>query len=509
MALRSISACSFCHRVFAVKTTLRVMSTAAKLQPHVDFLKGEPHRKHPGVTNLKSLRLPEKLQMAARSIIHRAQVKDLDEKAQNLVHYLWSRKRKVEDKTLRQKALDLEKELRSKAIEQHKDVDEQLLEDRIKKKVLSELRRTTYHWKQLKFDEEMGVVYMAARLAGGFAAVRRALNEIKKRDHSFTPESLLDLVQAWEQSPGLCHFSLSQILFFPHMSLNPFVLFRASRSCWPDSLKEMICVDSSGPMNTLAERLLKGDDEKEEPHFKHVYFRQFLPVSPKFDLVVAAFTLSELPKAADREDVVFTLWRKTNSYLVLVENGTKEGHQILMEARDTLLNKQEETVHDFRPASVFAPCPHELMCPKLAQKPLLPCNFQQRYHTLSLPGQTNHLTEKFSYVILTRAAANDVTGLKPGLDSGLDSGVESGLDSGVDSGLDSGLDWARLIAPVQPRTRHVHCRMCCSDGQLQHVVVTPRKHGRDVYRCARSSDWGDRVPMIQTESDVHSESDEA
>lgn len=46
------------------------MSTAVHAQPKEDFLKGEPHRKHPGVTNLKTLRLPEELQVAARSIIH-------------------------------------------------------------------------------------------------------------------------------------------------------------------------------------------------------------------------------------------------------------------------------------------------------------------------------------------------------------------------------------------------------------------------------------------------------
>lgn len=36
----------------------------------------------------------------------------------------------------------------------------------------------------------------------------------------------------------------------------------------------------------------------------------------QFDLVTAAFTLSELPGAKDREEAVRTLWRKTNSYLV-------------------------------------------------------------------------------------------------------------------------------------------------------------------------------------------------
>ena len=46
------------------------MSAAAHPQSQVDFLKGETHKKHPGVTNLKTLRLPEELQTAAQSIIH-------------------------------------------------------------------------------------------------------------------------------------------------------------------------------------------------------------------------------------------------------------------------------------------------------------------------------------------------------------------------------------------------------------------------------------------------------
>lgn len=60
--------------------------------------------------------------------------------------------------------------------------------------------------------------------------------------------------------------------------------------------------------------------------------------------------------------------------------------------------------------------------------------------------------EKFSYLIVTRSdpAEEETEGVK----------------------------WARLIAPVQRRTRHVHCRVCGPDGQPQHLVVTARKHGR-------------------------------
>uniref|UniRef100_A0A673AYY2 Ribosome assembly protein METTL17, mitochondrial n=1 Tax=Sphaeramia orbicularis TaxID=375764 RepID=A0A673AYY2_9TELE len=445
MASRSYIACVLCQRAVQLKMTYRVSTT-------VDFLKGALHRKHPGVTNLNTLRLPEELQVAALSIMR------LQERTQSLTNFLWSRKRAIEDVTLKQKAISLEKELWEKEMAKRGDFHN----TEVYSKYMDNLN--LFVWLMVlcfRYDEDLGVVYMAARLAGAYAAVRRALNEIKKRDSCFTPHSLLDFGSG-----------LGTVVW-------------ASHSCWGDSLKEMVCVDSSGPMNTLAERLLKGDDERGEPHIKHVYFRQFLPVSPKvqFDVVVAAFTLSELPNVKDREDAVFTLWRKTSSYLVLVENGTKEGHQMLMEARDTLLNKQEKTVIDPRPASVFAPCPHELMCPKLAHAPIVPCNFQQMYHPLPLPGHNEQLMEKFSYLILTRADQAK---------------VETQRD----------VEWARLIAPVQPRSRHVHCRMCCPDGQLQHLVVTARKHGRDVYRCARNSNWGDQVPVIQkAEEDILSDSE--
>ncbi|XP_035026328.1 methyltransferase-like protein 17, mitochondrial [Hippoglossus stenolepis] len=438
----------------------RRMSTAAQSQSEVDFLKGELHRKHPGVTNLKTLSLPEELQTAAKSIIHRAPVTRLPERTHSFANFLWSRKRAVEDVTLRRTAVSLERELWKKAMEKGGDIDEDALGDRIKRKVFSELKRTTYHWTALKYDEELCVVYMAARLAGGYAAVRRALNEIKKRDPSFAPQSLLDFGSG-----------LGTVVW-------------ASHSHWAASLKEMVCVDSSAPMNILAERLLKGDDEQAQPHIQQVYFRQFLPVSPKvqFDLAVAAFTLSEIPGVKEREEAVFTLWRKTSSYLVLVENGTKEGHQILMEARDTLLKKQEKMVHDSRPASVFAPCPHELTCPKLSRELVVPCNFQQRYQPLPLPGHNDRQIEKFSYLILTR--------------------------SGPLEAETEGVNWARLIAPVLRRTRHVHCRTCSPDGKLQHMVVTARKNSRDVYRCARNSDWGDQLPVVdKVEEDDQSDSE--
>ena len=123
------------------------MSAAAPLQSQVDFLKGNPHKKHPGVTNLKTLHLPEELQTAARSIIlsrlscesvtlhtvqdisvaslcdspvsppAEASVPRLKDRARSLTNVLWSRKRAVEDVILRKKAVGLEKELWEKAMQ--------------------------------------------------------------------------------------------------------------------------------------------------------------------------------------------------------------------------------------------------------------------------------------------------------------------------------------------------------------------------------------------------------
>uniref|UniRef100_A0AAY4AW16 Methyltransferase like 17 n=1 Tax=Denticeps clupeoides TaxID=299321 RepID=A0AAY4AW16_9TELE len=416
-----------------------------------DFLNGGPHKKHPGVTNLKTLQLPEELQKGALMLIHAAQVNSLADRARRLSNLLWSRKRKVEDAQLRARAKTLEKSLLEAEKSLNRDEDESQLEARIRKKVFYELRRTTYHWSPLRYDEELGVVYMASRLAGGYAAVKRALYEIKKRDPAFSPHSLLDF------GSGLG------------------TAVWASHSLWPDSLKEMVCVDSSGAMNSLSDQLLRGGSEKNNPLIKEVYFRQFLPVSPKAqsDLVVAAFTLSELGSCEEREEATLTLWRKTSSYLVLVEHGTLEGYQILMEARESLLKNQDKVVVDKRKPSVFAPCPHELPCP--LHQVSVPCNFIQSYCPLPLPGSPERLQEKFSYLIMARTK---IVG---------DIGSE-------------GLAWARLTAPVLRKPRHVHCQLCCSSGELRHVVVTARHHGRDTYRCARNSDWGDRLPVAVVET---------
>ncbi|XP_074838444.1 ribosome assembly protein METTL17, mitochondrial isoform X2 [Carettochelys insculpta] len=381
-----------------------------------DFLGNVPHRRHPGVLHLKSVQLPAELVKAAQLLVEQSSVRGLKEQVVALTNYLWSRKRPPEARELQQRGQDLEQRLREEIQAQAADLRSPWTdskEQRLQQKVLSRLRKTTYHWEALRYTEELSLVYMAARLAGGFAAVSRALHEIRKREPAFAPRTLLDF------GSGTGSVSWS------------------AREIWGQSLREYVCVDTSAPMLALAERLLQGGSKSQAPLFGGVHFRQFLPVSPKvrFDLVVSAFSLQELPSLAERRDTVRTLWRKTDGFLVLVENGTKEGHQILMEAREIVLGGGDKVTHDPREAHVFAPNP---------------------------PAPRGEL---FSFLVLRR-------GRGPG-----------------------GEPWPRITQTVLARARHVHCHLCCPDGQLQHALVTARRHGRDLYRCARLSHWGDRLPV--------------
>ncbi|MCI4377729.1 hypothetical protein PGIGA_G00206940 [Pangasianodon gigas] len=445
---RLCEVCWRCRAAFPLTLTQRCKTAAVPfVQP--EFLRASPHHNHLGVTNLKTVRLPKELQSGALSVIYKSEVKDLSERARKLTNFLWSRKRAVESHELRERAIALEKKWKEKEEERLSDENHVSFENRIRKKVLSELKRTTYHWTPLKYDADLGVVYMAARLAGGYAAVMRALNEIKKRDSSFTPHSLLDFGSG-----------LGTALWAAHTH-------------WGDSLREYVCVDTSTAMNSLAERLLTGGTEGDKPLIKHVYFRQFLPVSPKVqsDLVLAAFSLSELSTQEVREETLLTLWRKTHSYLVLVENGTKEGHEILMEAKDILLKREEKVSCDVRRPVVFAPCTHQLPCPKLLKQPVTPCNFLQPYYPLPVAGNSEPVQEKFSFLVMSRSDLQN----------------------------SEAVQWSRLISPIHRRPRHVQCQICCSNGELKQLAITARHHGRDTYRCARRSDWGDRLPIIHME----------
>ncbi|XP_073751008.1 ribosome assembly protein METTL17, mitochondrial isoform X3 [Callorhinus ursinus] len=384
-----------------------VVPGVSQVDNNSDFLGKRPHRRHPGILHLPCVEVPPALAAAAQSLLLESSMPNVEKQVQALTNYLWSRRLPVEPEELQRRAVHLEE----KFLE---NPDLFQVEEKLREAVLRALRKTTYHWQELSYNESLSLVYMAARLDGGFAAVSRAFHEIRARVPEFQPQTLMDFGSGTGSVTWAAH------------------------SAWGQSLREYMCVDSSAAMLVLAEKLLKGGSESGEPYVPGVFFRRFLPVSPKvqFDVVVSAFSLSELPSKADRTELVQTLWRKTSHFLILVENGTKAGHCLLMDARDLVLKGKEKSPSDPRPGFVFA------------------------------PNKKKQKEEKFSMVILARGSPEEAN------------------------------RWPRITQPVLKRPRHVHCHLCCPDGHMQHAVITARQHGRDLYRCARVSSWGDLLPVI-------------
>lgn len=63
----------------------------------------------------------------------------------------------------------------------------------------------------------------------------------------------------------------------------------------------------------------------------------------------------ELPDTQTRMEKLLTLWNKCDGYLVLVENGTVNGFQLINEAREFLLQQArfgEEPAHLFAPVKL-------------------------------------------------------------------------------------------------------------------------------------------------------------
>lgn len=92
--------------------------------------------------------------------------------------------------------------------------------------------------------------------------------------------------------------------------------------------------------------------------------RYLLPedLADQHDLVVAAYTLSELASPQARLKAAQDLWRSTKGVLVLVEHANLHNFDMLMRVRDTILEEKGVGMWDWQP-TIVGPCPHEMRCP--------------------------------------------------------------------------------------------------------------------------------------------------
>ncbi|KAL3678042.1 hypothetical protein R1sor_020998 [Riccia sorocarpa] len=271
----------------------------------------------------------------------------------------------------------------------------------------------------IEYTDKTTAAYVAARMPAIYGAVHRVLSEVSRRVPDFKPSRLLD----FGSGPGTALWAANEV--------------------WPGVVKKVNIVEPSEPMAHACRSLLKDVQNwpliKSHPSLLDLT-RGDRRAPREHDLVIASYTLGELPCLEDRISLARQLWSYTGDILVLIEPGTPQGSSTIREIRSHILqmerkkmrkrkqmgarlssNKEVETekvsgldssgtsAKTKSGAFVIAPCSHEGRCPMDGLSTW--CHFVQRLQRTSLQRITKRNSalplrayedEKFSFIVLRR-----------------------------------------------------------------------------------------------------------
>ena len=239
-----------------------------------------------------------------------------------------------------------------------------------------------------------------------------------------------------------------------------------------------------------------------------------------YDVVAAPYALWAHGDERERHILLQTLWRLTDpagGVLLLLEKGVPRGFEVIADARARLL--AEHMPASLRSgdelatgsARIVAPCTTHAACP-LYRRPGVSrgrqdlCSLSQRYtrppflQRLLGARERNHAEVRFSFVAVQRGEAGEAATMARAEGWGVQSGAEltaraaAGYD-GEGGGADgftapNPLTLPRLLMPPLKRHGHVTLDVCTPAGTAERWTV-PKSFGRQAYRDARKSQWGD------------------
>ncbi|MFH4979927.1 hypothetical protein AB6A40_006636 [Gnathostoma spinigerum] len=376
-------------------------------------------------------------------------------------------------------------------------------EEYISQEVDKLLKRAKYNWKPLDFDSrEAAAIYCLARLSANYAEIHRVLQELPYSE--FTPESVLD----YGSGSGAG--------------------FWASHMVWGKKVKEYHLVEPIDELSRFAVDIMRGSGDGEQRPLVHpnVILRRHLIPSPShcFDVVIAHRVLCELPSHEDRNELIKTLWNRTNRYLIIIDSDKQSSFEAVLEARDFILvggnevhadetrellsNRgllteevesilNDSSISHFERVSrleeklptdivlptrlprgfVFAPCPHDQGCPKLGTVNRNNCSFSTRWRELRADGKRSSSGDgtslnEFSYVIMEK-------------------------------GTRGGVDGRSRILKKKSGSGRFSCTLCTPFSGIQHFVV-PKKAGL-IYKATKNRKAGELFPCkietLATESE--------
>lgn len=213
------------------------------------------------------------------------------------------------------------------------------------------MHQRLYSWRPIEYDAYKSLQYLFGRSAQEYSTILRIFTELASRNPTFKPKSYFD----FGSGIGTGCWAAAQL--------------------WKRSIFEYYMVDASRHMNDLADLMLRDGDENRELKLRNVNFRQFLPASfdvsclilllsllflikfkipqLKYDIVLSAYSLLELPDVKTRLETLQTLWNKCDRYLIIVEQGTRAGFKLVNEARDFILYMAKEDAQIVAPVCHF------------------------------------------------------------------------------------------------------------------------------------------------------------
>uniref|UniRef100_A0A0K0D9Z1 Methyltransferase-like protein 17, mitochondrial n=1 Tax=Angiostrongylus cantonensis TaxID=6313 RepID=A0A0K0D9Z1_ANGCA len=380
------------------------------------------------------------------------------------------------------------REARNKVKNMLKEKEEQ---DMFRNEIDKILKKAHFTWQPLSVEtKETAAAYALSQLAPNYAEISRVLDEFK--GSTFCPDSVLDYgcgigAGFWAVNERYGSAVNDYCMVDPSVAMTNFAM---------DIMRW-----SEAPCNGHKESI---PDDKGNLLPRNINFRRHLPTSlqTKYDLVIAHRTLCEVDSRKSRLELVTSLWKRTNRFLVLIDSGLHDAFEALMEARDFLLlsgvqlhledtvsllkvrcffhNLMTENIYNLPagivlptalpPAKIYAPCPHDLGCPKLISRSS--CTFTVRWRVIRADGKhaireiSGTETRKFSFVIIEKCSR-----------------------------------LLRLLSVIHFFTYfhirhsdgHVTCDLCTSFNGIQRMAISRR--AGTLYRWARGRRDGEIFPL--------------
>uniref|UniRef100_A0A8R1DGK4 Methyltransferase domain-containing protein n=1 Tax=Caenorhabditis japonica TaxID=281687 RepID=A0A8R1DGK4_CAEJA len=414
-------------------------------------------------------------------------VKQLQNEADQLANRLEQRRFPESPENLKKVRDEVKRKLKSGKRDEISDFDKEAFGGKVQEAQQYELRnevdkimkKASFNWKPLEITTKEGAgAYSLARLAPNYAEIARCLEEFPE---DFQPETVLDYGSG--SAAG----------------------FWAVNQRWPMA-KEVTMVDISDAMTKFAMDSLRKNQTSPDPTGKpfvhdNINFRRHLlpSLNTTYDVVLAHRVLSEIGSSETRLQLIESLWKRTNRFIILIESAQSSAFGGILEARDFLLTQgttvdyrkllidleekvmlspkvvrivedynlsdyekfvmlkeaipHGETLPTMLPtASVLAPCPHDLGCPLGVHSA---CTFATR-------ESDGTEVSKFTFMILEKASR------------------------AINTHTDRILKNRKLGG-------HVTCDVCTSFRGIQRLTLS-KKHG-DLYSAVRGRRDGDVLPV--------------